>query len=109
MPDNTFLKIGAGPDLVFLHGWKHDKNSWTKMAELLKNDFTCWLVDLPQFGSNSEQLNDKSPFGYASWVEGFVNDQKIERFSIVGHSFGGRIATIIASRNPGLEKLIIYG
>lgn len=107
--NDIFSKIGQGPDLIFLHGWKHDRSTWTQIAERLKQDFTCWLVDLPSFGVNHENLTDKSPYGYAAWVEKFIKEQKINHFSLLGHSFGGRIATIIASRNNKVSKLITYG
>ena len=44
-----FIKQGKGPDLIFLHGWKQDKNYWRPLISQLDQNFTCWLVDLPGF------------------------------------------------------------
>lgn len=108
MTKNIYSKIGKGPNLIFLHGWGQNKESWGKVGEILSKKFTCWIVDLPGFGQNSKILTDQSPIGYARWVDEFTSTNKIHSFNVVGHSFGGRIAAILAADNKRVEKAVLY-
>ena len=104
-----FIKQGKGPDLVFLHGWKQDKNYWRPLISHLDQNFTCWLVDLPGFGNNNNiALKNISPAGYAEWLDDFCKEQSISNFYLLGHSFGGRIAIAYAVRFNKAKKLILY-
>jgi len=104
-----FTKVGFGPNLVLLHGWQQDKNTWVEICKYLKKDYTCWSVDLPSFGENYIALANFSPQGYATWVEIFFKKHGIKTASILGHSFGGRIAIALSVGNKSLNKLILYG
>lgn len=104
----TFIKQGKGPDLVFLHGWKQDKNYWKPLINYLDKDFTCWLLDLPGFGNNGTTLKKVSPAGYAEWLDDFCKKQSISNFYLLGHSFGGRIAIIYSIKFNKTKKLILY-
>lgn len=103
-----FQKLGKGPDLIILHGWKQDVSSFHSISEILKDHFTLWLIDLPGFGRSE---NPKTPFfvkDYAEIVELFINENKLEKPSLLGHSLGGRIGIKLASGNPEiLNKLVL--
>lgn len=45
-------KMGSGPDLVMLHGWSMHSAVWYDLAELLAENFTLYLVDLPGHGQS---------------------------------------------------------
>lgn len=90
---------GSGPNILFLHGWKQNRHSWDTVVENLKGDFTCWTVDLPGFGDNPRPNASWTPAHYANWVAQFIKKNAIGHPVIVGHSFGGRIAVVLAS-NP---------
>lgn len=70
------------------------------------------VFDLPGFGE--EPLIDAG-WGvpeYALWVEKKIEDLNLKEKSVIvlGHSFGGRIAGYLASKNPvWLKGLILYG
>lgn len=89
-------------DIVFLHGW-----GWNK--ELMKQAFASHLdtfrhiyVDLPGFGNSTCDM-PLSTEDYATILESFYAQVNIERDIVVGHSFGGKVATLI---NPDLLVLI---
>lgn len=107
MSNSFFQKIGQGPDIVFLHGWMQDRTTWLSVADRLKNEFTCTLVDLPGFGTNTTILEENSPIGYAHWVEKFLEENKLKKVNLVGHSFGGRVSIILASQSKLITKLIL--
>lgn len=103
-----YQKIGHGKDLIMLHGWKQDVSTFWPVVDLLKTDFTLWLIDLPGFGRSE---NPKKAFGvsdYAEVIKQFIVKLKIKKPVLLGHSVGGRIAIKLASRYPLLlNKLIL--
>ncbi len=103
-----FQKLGKGPDLILLHGWKQDVSTFHNISEILKDHFTLWLIDLPGFGRSE---NPKKPFyvkDYAEIVEEFIKQNKLKNPNLLGHSLGGRIGIKLASENPELlNKLVL--
>lgn len=75
-----------GPALVFFHGWGFDHSVWHSLVPLLP--FTCFLVDLPGFGTSAQM--DWSTFKI------HLLSLLPQRFSIVGWSLGGLYATRLA-------------
>lgn len=98
--------------IVILHGWGHNGELWQNLANKLGKNAIA--VDMPGFGTRSRTkpgMTDFSDWGvpeYAKWV-----DKKISKYKnviLIGHSFGGRVAAEIASKNPKyLKGLILSG
>lgn len=105
----VFLKDGKGPDLLLLHGWQDSKETWQPVIDYLKSDFTCWAPDLPGFGKNSKIAIGTSFQDYSKWLDNFVKLNKIGKFFLLGHSFGGRISIDISASSDRVEKLVLYG
>jgi pimeloyl-ACP methyl ester carboxylesterase len=89
--------------LVCLHGWGGSKESFTELRVALKNsDITILAPDLPGFGTEPEPPKPWTNDDYANWVNEWIKSeirkQKIEKFSLLGHSHGGRIALKLAAR-----------
>ncbi len=51
-------EVGEGPPVIFIHGVGVAGSSWVLLADALKDDFTCLLVDRPGCG-----LSDPRPGG----------------------------------------------
>lgn len=103
-----YQKLGKGPDLIMLHGWKQDVSTFHDIAQTLKEDFTLYLIDLPGFGRSE---NPKKPFyvsDFAEIVKRFIKKQKLKKPNLLGHSVGGNIAIKFASENGDLiDKLVL--
>ena len=102
MASNQQLK-----NLVFIHGWGASSKIFEPLFYYLKNDFKIFTVDLPGFGKTpiekTMMLKD-----YADFVHKFLKDNKIEQPIIIGHSFGGAVATKLALLYPdSISKLIL--
>ena len=91
------VNASASKDIVFLHGWGSNK-------EIMKNSFSKYLpnfrhiyIDLPGFGKSSNHyvLTTQE---YALIVHEFFSllNIKAENLSIAGHSFGGKVATLLS-------------
>lgn len=93
--------------LVFLHGWGVSSEIFKPLYPLLERDFQIYALDLPGFGKTPIEkpmaLKD-----YADFVYEFLKNNKIERPIIIGHSFGGAVATKMALLYPNkISKLVL--
>ncbi len=91
---------------VFLHGWGCDHTSFLFCNKHLKQ--SALFLDFPPFGKSSKGIKDWTIFTYASMVISLLSDLKIKRFNLIGHSFGGRVAIILAVLcKDEIEKLVL--
>lgn len=68
------------------------------------------VFDLPGFGKEPLVSRNWSIPDYAEWVERKLKGLNSGSITLLGHSFGGRIACYLASQNPEwLTGLILYG
>lgn len=105
-----FQKIGHGKNLILLHGWKQDVSSFWGVVDLLKNDFTVWLIDLPGFGRSDLPKKAFDTKNYALTIAEFIKKNHINNPTVLGHSFGGKVAIKLTSNFPKLVyKLILIG
>lgn len=105
-----YTKIGDGKNIIFLSGWKEERETWIQAIEYLKDEFTSWLLDLPGFGENLKIDSVKNPMEYALWLKSFISNENITEYYLCGHSFGGRIGISLASiDHERCKKLVLYG
>jgi len=95
--------------LLILHGWGSCRERWKKVEELLKSKGIEVLIpELPGFGSSPAPKEVWGSEEYAEWALEFLEKNKWQRFNLLGHSFGGSIAAVLASKHPEMiEKLIL--
>jgi len=99
---------GNGPSLLILHGWARDSADWQGIANSLADSFRVWTIDLPGFGNSQNPPESWGLEEYAMLVDAFIKSQNISSVTFVAHSFGGRIALLIASQGPSyLQKLVL--
>ncbi len=106
------VEAGAAgsPPVILLHGFPESHRTWRALAPLLSDRFRLIMPDQRGFG-----LSDK-PGEVGDYETGRVIDDmfaladalKLERFSLVGHDWGGAIAWGAAVRgDPRLARLAI--
>jgi pimeloyl-ACP methyl ester carboxylesterase len=99
---------GKGPPLLMLHGWGQDHHALTPLGELLTPIAKPYLVDLPGFGQSQCPGQVWSAYDYADCMIRLLEEKKVRKFSLLGHSFGGKISLCIALRYPEkVENLIL--
>ncbi len=90
------VRIGTGPELVFLHGWGMNSAVWEQVGADLQARFRCTLIDLPGHGA--------SPWGgeetLADWA-GACLDAAPSRAIWVAWSLGALVALRAAADAPG--------
>mgnify|MGYP000949191512 FL=1 len=85
-------------DILFLHGWGSNKDVMkTAFSNYLK-DFRHIYIDMPGFGKtqNSYVLTTSD---YSKAVKEFLKSLNSNCIAIVGHSFGGKVATLLNPEN----------
>lgn len=99
------------PAILILHGWGLTGKSYNDIATLLeKEGFKVFSPDLPGFGaepltSESFKLKD-----YLNFVRGFINKNILGEYILIGHSFGGRIAILLAAAgDKNLKGVVLTG
>jgi len=93
-------RLGSGPVLLFLHGWRSDGLVWNKLAGLLPRDYNVFALDLPGFGYSDAPPQSADLSYYVQTVVSFVEKLSLKNVVIIGHSFGGRVAIKLAAERP---------
>lgn len=91
---------GSGDPLILMHGWGCDRMTVASVARTAGLTNTVYNVDFPGFGKSTEPGEVWGVADYASLIEELCRVEHIENPVLVGHSFGGRVAIVLASRNP---------
>ena len=101
--------VGEGPPVLLLHGWGRSGEDFAPIAERLsKEGFACHLLDLPGFGESDMPPDAWDVPRYAQFVLAYMDAAELERASLIGHSFGGRISIVLAADCPGrVEKIVL--
>ncbi len=93
--------------IVILHGWKCSLADWRNISTALSKNYKIVLVDLPGFGQSAQPVTTWGTYDYARFVIDFTNSLGIKNFNVIGHSFGGRISILLASKYDIVENLIL--
>lgn len=104
------MKSGMSDRPVFfmLHALGGSARAWEGVSASLDPAFEVVAIDLPGFG-DARVAPDLSVAGMAEHVAAAVQTRGAARWLLIGHSMGGKIASIVASRalagEPGLFGL----
>jgi len=88
---------GDGDPLVIVHGLLDSADGWTRLCERISVPVIAF--DLPGFG-HSEAVGRGSINGYARDLAAALTMLGVERFTLVGHSLGGGVASALAELMP---------
>lgn len=95
--------LGAGRDLVLLHGWGMHGGVWQGIARRLAARFRLYLVDLPGYGGSPPCR----PYTLAR-IADLLAEFLPERVCVCGWSLGGQVALAWALARPGqVERLAL--
>lgn len=97
--------------LLFIHGLGCSKEDYNLAYKYLENkDYSIITFDLPGFGNSSKPKNfSYSMQDQAEVVKLLISKLNLEKVHILGHSMGGVIGLILASKNqnnPNIKSFI---
>jgi surfactin synthase thioesterase subunit len=85
-------------DIIFLHGWGSNKNIMKNVFSSHMKNFRHIYIDLPGFGKTKNEYALKTT-DYAKIVNEFLKLLNSSKDMIVGHSYGGKVATLLLPKN----------
>jgi len=92
---------GAGsPAIIFLHYWGGSSRTWQHVVEALTPDFRTIAIDQRGWGRSAKPASGYSLADMATDVLDLVDGLDLERYILVGHSMGGKVSQLIATRRP---------
>jgi haloacetate dehalogenase len=96
---------GSGPPLLLIHGAPLTHLSWFRVAPELAKKFTVVAPDLRGYGDSSKPEDGENHSNYSkrSMAQDKVELMKhfgFDRFAVVGHDRGGRVAHRLALDHP---------
>lgn len=97
--------------ILILHGWGSTMSGsrYQALQKILeKKGYTVFAPDLPGFGENKLKKDELFFADYVSFVKDFLQQKKLKRVILLGHSFGGRIAIAFTALYPeSVSKLVL--
>jgi len=109
----NFVTAGSGPPLLLLHGYPETHIMWRKVAPQLAKKFTVVAADLRGYGDSSKPVGggDHGAYSKRAMALDHVEVMKslgFEKFLVVGHDRGGRVAHRMAIDHPdSVQKLVV--
>lgn len=97
--------------VLILHGWGIKKELYQLLVDKLRQKGSVvYLPELPGFGSNRVMRRPLNLIDYTEFIKEFLRKNKIQKPIVVGHSFGGRIAILLAAENREIfSKMVLTG
>ena len=91
--------------ILFLHGFGESQHTWRFLVDDLSKDYHLITLDLKGFGESPKtEDEDYSVYDQAQLVHQFIKKHKLNNVTIVGRSFGGGVALVLALMQE--DKLI---
>ena len=100
---------GTGdPSLVFLHYYGGSSRTWKHVTARLAPQFRTIAIDHRGWGQSASPADGYGLADLAADAEGVIEALDLQHYVLVGHSMGGKVAQLMASRQPsGLAGLIL--
>lgn len=107
--DINYIDYGEGENtIVLLHGWGQNIEMMKPIGNKFQKTNRVIIVDLPGFGGSLEPDTVWTMYDYAECIHELLKDLKVTNPIMIGHSFGGKISLIYASKYK-TKKLVLFG
>ncbi len=97
---------GEGSAVILMHGWGCNCTTLASVEKTAAENHKVYNVDFPGFGQSQEPTEVWGVEEYTQVIEELARIEQIDRPTLLGHSFGGRVGIVYASRNE-VSKLIL--
>lgn len=93
------------PVLLLLHGFNGNSKSWSCQFKYFENKRSVLAIDFPGFGGSDH--GDLDMISVAQLLTRFLENIKVTRCDVLGHSMGGMLAQVFCSNNYELTNKVI--
>jgi pimeloyl-ACP methyl ester carboxylesterase len=91
------VERGEGPPVLLIHGFGTNSFTWRHIAPDLARDHTVITVDLKGFGQSDKPFDERyAASDQADLLAQLILDRDLKNLTLVGHSYGGGIALLLA-------------
>jgi len=110
-----FKKSQERKSFLILHGWNSNSDRWIPVAEAIANlsaeagkGVEVFVPDLPGFGKSTPLEAPWNTNQYIDWIEELIKTYNLKNFYVLGHSFGGALASKLAVKHAQeVDKLFL--
>lgn len=88
----SYIEREGGFPVVFLHGLGGSGNNWLRLSQYLPGRYRLIMPDLAGHGRTKYHLEEFSLEEQVRMLGDFVKGLGLERFAVVGNSYGGWLA-----------------
>ncbi len=107
MPPPFVVDRGRGHSVLLIHGQPGLGSDWAAVADRL-SDHRLLIVDRPGYGRSGDDT--RSIAGNAEVLADLLVERDAVPATVVGHSYGGGVAILLAARRPELVSgLVLVG
>ena len=100
--------LGEGFPFVLVHGYLGSSEMWTFQKEFFSKDYRVITPALPGFGESHNVKSLDSINKMAKEIINVLDQKKIDKFNLIGHSMGGMIVQEITKLiGDRVNKLIL--
>ena len=94
--------------MILLHGLADDIGVWASVIPALAAKHRVIALDQLGFGDSDKPLLNYRVSTFVDFLDGFLNELKMERASLVGNSLGGWVAADFVLKHPDrVERLVL--
>lgn len=106
--DINYVQYGnnSKEEIVLLHGWGQNIQMMDPIGQGLKDKYHITIIDMPGHGESTEPKSAFTLYDYYECVDELLESIGVKNPTIVGHSFGGRVGIIYASKKKS-KKLVL--
>src|SRR5207253_3503657 len=103
-----YIDAGTGSPVILLHGLADDVGVWESAIAPLAAKYRVVALDQIGFGRSDKPLLNYRASTFVDFLDGFLNELKIDRASLVGNSLGGWVAADFALTHPErINRLVL--
>lgn len=107
MIELNYKEFGQGDPIIILHGLFGTLDNWKTIATKLSEDFLVYIIDQRNHGKSPHTEDFSYPLMAQDLYE-FMDDNWIQKASIIGHSMGGKVAMEFSMEYPEMvDRLIV--
>jgi pimeloyl-ACP methyl ester carboxylesterase len=108
---NTEVAGTGNRDVVLIHGFAASIRNWDSIRPHLPDGSRYHFLDLKGFGFSSKPSpGDYSMEAQARLVREYIRSNRLERVTVIGHSYGGAVALTLLAKAQGdlpVDSLIL--
>jgi pimeloyl-ACP methyl ester carboxylesterase len=96
------------PALLLLHGFGSSLQTWDEWSLKLESSYRVIRLDLPGFGlTGASPARNYSEESDLALLTHFADKLGLDKFSVIGHSMGGKMAWSLAASQPDRVQALV--